>query len=129
MKSEAQAHTSSRPSVGATVAPVAETPVMEVPVVMVPVVVAPIAEALVGEAQGAEALVAPSSPPAPMETGGAGDGQSWAEQVEVGKEESFQRSRPAKHTRSQSKRHEPKPQLPFPLQDSEGRLPSIFPTP
>ena len=27
--------------------------------------------------------------------------------------------------RSQSKRHEPRPTLPFPLQDSEGRLASI----
>ena len=126
MKSEAQTHSSSRPSAGATAAPVAETPVTEVPVAVVPVVVAPITEAPVGEAQGAEVPVAPSSPPAPMETGGAGDGQSWAEQVEVGEKESFQRSRPAKSTRSQSKRHEPKPRFPFPLQDSEGRLASIL---
>ena len=112
MKADAQAHSSSRPSVGATVAPEAETPVAEVPIVA-----APITEAPVGKAQGAEAPVAPSSPPAPM-----GDGQSWAEQVEAGEEESFQRSRPAKHTRSQFKRHEPKPRLPFPLQDSEGSL-------
>ena len=109
MKVDAQADSSSRPSVGATAAPVAKTPVAEVPIV-----VAPVAEALVGEAQGAEALVVPSSPPAPMETGGAGNGQSWAEQVEAGEEESFQRSRPAKHARSQSKRCEPKPRLPFP---------------
>ena len=100
MKSDAQTHSSSRPSVGATAAPVAETPVAEVPVAEAPVVAAPITEALVGKAQGAEAPVAPSSPPAPMETGGAGDGQSWAEQVEAGEEESFQRSRPAKHARS-----------------------------
>ena len=125
MKSDAQAHSCSRSSVGATAAPVAETPVAEVPVAVVPVVVAPIAEAPVGEVQGAEAPVAPSSTPAPMETGGAGDGQSWAEQVEAGEEESFQRSRPAKRARSQSKRHEPKPRLPFPLQDSEGRLAAV----
>ena len=125
MKSNAQAHSSSRPSVGATVAPVAETPVVEVPVAVVPVAAAPITEAQVGEVQGAEGPVVPSSTPAPMETGGAGDGQSLVEQVEAGEEESFQRSRPAKHTRSQSKRHEPKPRLPFPLQDSEGRLASI----
>ena len=125
MKSEAQTHSSSRPSAGSMAAPVAETPVTEVPVAAVPVVVAPITEAPVGEAQGAEAPVVPSSTPAPMETGGVGDGQSWAEQVEVGEEESFQRSRPAKRTRSQSKRHEPKPRLPLPLQDSEGRLTSI----
>ena len=125
MKSDAQTHSSSGPSVGTTAVPVAETPVVEVPVAEVPVVVVPITEAPVGEAQGAEAPVAPSSPPAPMETGGAGDGQSWAKQVEAGEEESFQRSRPAKHAHSQSMRREPKPQLPFPLQDSEGRLASI----
>ena len=126
MKLDTQTHSSSRPSAGATVAPVAETPVVEVPVAVVPVVAAPVAEALVGEAQGTEAPVAPSSPPAPMETGGAGDGQSWAEQVEADEEESFQRSRPAKHACSQSRRHEPKSQLPFLLQDSEGRLTSIL---
>ena len=125
MKSNAQAHSSSRPSAGATAAPVAETPVVEVPVAVVPVVAVPIMEALVGKVQGAEAPVAPSSTPAPMETGGVHDGQSWAEQVEAGEEESFQRSRPAKRARSQSKRREPKPRLPFPLQDSEGRLASI----
>ena len=125
MKADAQGHSSSRPSVGAMAAPVAETPVAEVPVAEAPVVVAPIGEAPVGEVQGAEAPVAPSSTPAPMETGGAGDGQLWAEQVEAGEEESFQRSRPAKRTCSQSKRCEPKPWLPFPLQDSEGRLASI----
>ena len=121
MKVDAQAHSSSRPSVGAMAAPVAKTPVAEVPVV-----VAPVTEAPVSEAQGAEAPVVPSSPPAPMETGGVGNGQSWAEQVEAGEEESFQRSRPAKRTRSQSKRRELKPRLPFPLQDSEGRLASVL---
>ena len=73
----------------------------------------------------AEAPVAPSFPPAPMETGGAGDGQSWAEQVEAVEEEPFQRSRPAKHPRSQSRRCEPTSRLPFPLQDGEGRFASI----
>ena len=120
MKLDAQIPSSSRPSVGATVAPITETPVAEVPVVEVPV-----AEAPVAEAQGAEALVAPSSTPAPMETGRAGDGQSWAEQMEAGEEEAFQRSRPTKCARSQSRRCEPKPWLPFPLQDSEGRLASV----
>ena len=120
MKADTQAHSSSRPSVGAMAAPVAETPVAEVPIA-----VAPIMEAPIGKAQGAEAPVVPSSPPAPMETGGVGDGQSWTEQVEVGEEESFQRSRPAKHAHSQSKRREPKPWLPFPLQDSEGRFASV----
>ena len=125
MKSEAQIPSSSRPSVGATAAPIAETPVAEVPVVEVPVVENPIMEAPVGEAQVAETLVAPSSTPAPMETGGVRDGQSWAEQMKAGEEEAFQRSRPAKHAWSQSRRRESKPRLPFPLQDSEGRLASI----
>ena len=110
MKLDAQTTSSSRPSVGATVAPVAETPVTEAPV---------------DQTLGAEAPVDPSSTPAPMETGGVGDGQSWAEQMEAGKDEAFQRSRPAKRARSQSRRHEPRPLLPFPLQDSEGRLASI----
>ena len=86
----------------------------------------PIVEAPAEETPGAEAPVAPSSPPTPMETGGVDDGQSWAEQVEAGEEESFQRSRPAKCTQSQSRRREPKPRLPLPLQDSEGRFASIL---
>ena len=97
-------------------APVAEAPVMETPVV----------EAPVDETPGAGAPVAPSGTPAPMETGRAGDGQSWAEQMEAGEDEVFRRSRPVKRTRSQSRRHEPKPPLPFPLQDSEGRLASVL---
>ena len=125
MKSDAQIPSPSRPTVGATAAPIAETPVVEVPVVEVHVAETPVVEALVVEALGAEALVAPSSTPAPMETGGAGDSQSWAELMEAGEDESFQRSRPAKHARSQSRRREPKPRLPFPLQDSERRLASI----
>ena len=126
MKSDAQTHSSSRPSVGATAAPITETPVVGTPVVAVPVAETPITEAPVDETPGTEAPAAPSSTPAPMETGGVGDGQSWAEQVEAGEDESFQRSRPAKHARSQSRRCEPKPQLPFPLQDSEGRLASVL---
>ena len=125
MKLDTQIPSSSRPSVGDTVAPITETPVAEAPVaeaavvettvMEIPVAETPIVKAPVGEAQGAEAPVAPSSTPAPMETGGVGDGQSWAEQMEAGEEESFQRSRPAKCTCSQSRRCEPKPQLPFPL--------------
>ena len=53
--------------------------------------------------------------PVPMETGGAGDGQSWAEQTED--EDDFKRHRPAKRPRLQSRR----PTFPFPLQDEEGR--------
>ena len=63
--------------------------------------------------------------PAPMETGGVGDGQSWAEQMEASEDEAFQRSGPAKRAQSQSRRQEPKPLLPFPFQDSEGRLASV----
>ena len=120
MKLDAQTTSSSRPSVGATVAPVTVTPALEAPVVETPVVEAPVDETPV-----AEAPVAPSSTPAPMETGGAGDGQSWAEQMEAREDKAFQRSRPAKCTRSLSRRHEPRLLLTFPLQDSEGRLASI----
>ena len=70
---------------------------------------------------GAESPAAPPDAPAPMETGGAGDGQSWAKHME----EEFQQDRPAKRRQSQSKKHEPRPTLPFPLQDSEGRLASV----
>ena len=120
MKLDAQTTSSSRPSAGAMVAPITETPVAEVPVVETLVAEAPVDETL-----GAEAPVAPSSTPAPMETGGVGDGQSWADQMEAGEDEVFQRSRPMKRAWSQSRRHEPKPLLPFPLQDSDGRLTSI----
>ena len=128
MKSDAQIPSSSRPSAGATAAPITEISVIETPeapVAKAAVAETPVMEAPAEETPGAEAPVAPSSTPAPMETGGAGDGQSWAEQMEAGNDESFQRSRPAKHACSQSRRHEPKPQLPFPLQDSEGRLTSV----
>ena len=64
--------------------------------------------------QGATADV-----PALMETGGAGNGHSWAEQTED--EDDFKRCRPAKRLRSQSRRHENRPTYPFPLQDEKGR--------
>ena len=121
MKADAQTASSSKPSVGATAAPVTETPVAEAPVVETPIVEAP-----VDETPGAEAPVAPSDTPAPMEPGGAGDGQSWAECVEAGAEEGFQRARPTKHPWSQSRRREPRPPLLFPLKDSEGRLTSVL---
>ena len=63
--------------------------------------------------------------PAPMETGGAGDGQTWAEQVETSTGAEFQWARPLKCPRSQSRRREAGPRLPFPLLDEEGRLASI----
>ena len=106
MKAEATAPSSSKPSMGAMVAPVMETPVMEAPGAETPAVETP---------------AAPSDTPAPMETGRVGDGQSWAEHME----EEFQQDRPAKHRRLQSKKREPGPMLPIPLQDSEGRLASI----
>ena len=46
--------------------------------------------------------------------------------MEAGEDEPFQRSRPTKCAQSQSRRREPKPLLPFPLQDSEGRLTSVL---
>ena len=60
--------------------------------------------------------------PAPMETGGAGDGQSWVEQTEA--KDYFKRCRPTKCPRSQSRRQEDRPPCPFPLQDEEGRCTS-----
>ena len=86
---------------------------------------AAVAETSIMEETLAEAPIAPSFPPTPMETGGVGNGQSWAEQMEAEEEEPFQRSRLAKHPRSQSRRCEPISWLSFPLQDSEGRFASI----
>ena len=119
MKAEATATSSSKPSAGATVAPVIEVPVTE----------APVAETQGAETPLVETPAAPSDTPAPMETGRAGDGQSWAKCMEAGVCEEFQQDRPTKHRRLQSKWWEPKPTpkptLPFPLQDSEGRLASV----
>ena len=70
MKAEANATSSSKPGVGATAAPAVEAPVSETP--------------------------ACSDTPAPMETDRAGNGQSWAERVEAGADEGFQRARPTK---------------------------------
>ena len=109
MKAEATATSPSKPSVGAMAGPAAEAPVTEIPVVEAPVSKTP----------------ACSNTPAPMETGRAGDSQSWAKCVEAGTDKGFQRARPVKHPRSQSRRCKPRPPLPFPLQDSEERLASI----
>ena len=111
MRSQAETPSSSRPSAGATVTPVAGPAVAETSIMETP-----------AETLGAGAPTAPSTLPAPMETGGEGDGPSWAKQVEAHEEELFQRSRPAKCPRSQSRRHEPTSRLPFPLQDSKGRF-------
>ena len=120
MKVDTQTTSSSEPNTGAMAAPVAETPVMETPIVETPVAQTPAAETLVTETPAAC-----SDTPAPMETGGAGDGQSWAECIEAGMEEEFQQDRPVKHHQSQSRKHKQRPTLSFPLQDSEGRLASI----
>ena len=95
-KAETPATSSNEPSAGATATPVMETP------------------------------AACSNTPTPMETGRAGDSQSWAEQVETGIDEEFQKDRPVKRCQSQSRRWEERPTLPFPLQDSKGRLASIL---
>ena len=68
---------------------------------------------------------APSDVPAPMETGGAGDGWSWMDQAEASADNEFRRDRPVKHRRSASKRWEGRPTLPFPLQDNDGRCASV----
>ena len=62
-----------------------------------------------------------SDPPIPMETGGAGDGWSWAEQAEASTEEEWRRDRPTKCHRSSPRRWEACSTYPFPLQDNEGR--------
>ena len=59
--------------------------------------------------------------PMPMETGGAGDGQSWAEQAKASAKEEWRRGRPAKHCWSSSRKREGRSTNPFPLQDSKGR--------
>ena len=100
---------SREPNAGAPTAPTQPTPAEESPVVETPVSDAP-----------------HSDTPALMETGGAGDGQSWAEQVETGLEAEFRQSRPLKCPCSQSRRWEMRPTLPFFLQDMEGRLASVM---
>ena len=68
----------------------------------------------------------PPSPPAPMETGRAGDSQSWVDQVEASTEAKFRQARPPKHPHSQSRKWAVVPALPFPLQDLEGRHASVM---
>ena len=108
----------SGPSIGAATTPTQETPAEEPPVEETPAEESPVEEAPV-------AGPSRSDTPAPMETGGAGDGQSWAERVEVSLEAEFRQARPLKHPRSQSRRWGMGPALPFPLQDAEGRLTSV----
>ena len=77
------------------------------------------------EREGSATQGACSDPPIPMETGGAGDGQSWVEQAEASTEEEWRRDRPTKHHRSLPRRWEAHSINPFPLQDPEGRHKAI----
>ena len=97
---------SSEPATRPMAAPTQETPMEEPPMVEAPVP---------GPSH--------SSPPALMETGRVGDGQSWADWVEASTEAEFQQARPPKCSHSQSRKWEVVPMLPFPLQDSEGDTP------
>ena len=71
--------------------------------------------------EGSMTQGARSDPPIPMETGGAGDGWSWAEQAEASAEEEWRRDRPTKHRQSSPRRQKAQSTNPFPLKDSEGR--------
>ena len=71
--------------------------------------------------EGSATQGACSDPPTPMETGGAGDVQSWVEQAEASADEEWRRDRPTKRCRSASRKQEGQSTNPFPLQDSEGR--------
>ena len=91
---------SSEPTASLPAAPTQETPLEEPPMVEAPVPgpshsgppTAPTQETPVEEPPLVEAPVpgpSHSSPPAPMETGGVGDGQSWADQAEASAEAEF----------------------------------------
>ena len=73
------------------------------------------------EKEGSATQGARSSSPAPMETGGGGDGQSWSEQAEASANEEWRRGRPTKRHRSMSRKWEGRSTNPFSLQDSEER--------
>ena len=121
MKADTQTTSSSEPNARAMAAPVTETLVAETPVMETPVAQAPVAETPVTETPAAR-----SNTPAPMDTGRAGDSQSWAECIKAGIDEEFQQDRPTKRRWSQSRRCEQRPTLSFPIQDSEGMLASIL---
>ena len=128
-RAEALAAGSSEPSARATTAPAQETPVEEPPVMEPPTTETPVVEPPATETPATEAPASDtprSDTPAPIETGGVGDGQSWAAQVEAGLEAEFQEHRPANCCRSLSRKREARPTLPFPLQDTEGRLTSVL---
>ena len=105
-RAETPATGSSEPSTGATMAPVKETPAEEPPAVETPVTC--------------------SDTPAPMETGRVGDSRSWAKWVEAGLNEEFQKDRSTKRRRSQSRRGEDRPTLPFPSKTVRGGLPLFY---
>ena len=98
----------SGPSIGMATTPPQETPAEEPPMLEAPV-------------------AGPSHPdtPAPMETVGVEDSQTWAEQVKTSAEAEFQGARPPKCPHSQSGRRDTGPRLPFPLQNEKGRLAPI----
>ena len=75
--------------------------------------------------QGVTTQGACSDAPTPMETGGAGEGRSWVDQVKTCPEEEWRRDRPAKYPRASSMRWDPCSINPFPLQDSEGRYEAV----
>ena len=75
--------------------------------------------------EGSMTQGARSDSPAPMETGGVGDGQSWAEQAKASATEEWRRGRPAKHHRSASRKWEGRSTNPFPFQDSKGRCEAV----
>ena len=125
MRAEAQVPSSRKPSAEAIAGPVAETVVVETPTAEAPVAETPVVEPAIMEETPAEALMATPSLPTPMETGGVGDGPSWANQIGEVEDEPFQRSRLAKFPHSLLRRHEPTTRLPFPLQDYAGRFSSV----
>ena len=71
--------------------------------------------------EGSVTQGARSDSPAPMETGGVGDGQSWVEQAKASAAEEWRRGRPTKRHRSASRKWEGRSTNPFLLQDSKGR--------
>ena len=75
--------------------------------------------------EGSATQGARSDSPTPMETGGVGDGQSWAEQAEASATEEWRRGRPTKHRWSASRKWEGQSTNPFPLQDSKGRREAV----
>ena len=67
-----------------------------------------------------------SSPPALMETGRAGDGQSWVYRAEASAKAEFWQVQPPRCPCSQSRRWGVGLTLPFPLQDLEGRHAAVM---